>query len=120
METFATLFERFLVFVSHCFDRIVIQWALSNHPAGSGQAHSTRRLRGKLYSVLEKLDRGHHVMRVYCKNLVGRMYEKFSAFLRVEACVNRMNLKTAVNRQHQPAGLLFRGPFRPGNDEKRR
>ena len=90
METFATLFERFLVFVSHCFDRIVIQWALSNHPAGSGQAHSTRRLRGKLYSVLEKLDRGHHVMRVYCKNLVGRMYEKFSAFLRVEVCVNRM------------------------------
>src|SRR3954453_22313001 len=25
METFATLFERFLVFVYHCFDRIVIQ-----------------------------------------------------------------------------------------------
>jgi len=43
-----------------------------------------------LYSVLEKLDHGHHVMRVYCKNLVGRMYEKFSTFLRVEVCVNRM------------------------------
>jgi hypothetical protein len=50
----------------------------------------TKRLRGKLYSVLEKLDHGHHVMRVYCKNLVGRMYEKFSTFLRVEVCVNRM------------------------------
>ena len=25
METFAKLFERFLVFVYHCFDRIVIQ-----------------------------------------------------------------------------------------------
>jgi hypothetical protein len=50
----------------------------------------TKRLRGKLYSVLEKLDRGHHVMRIYCKNLVGRMYEKFSTFLRVEVCVNRM------------------------------
>ena len=50
----------------------------------------TRRLRGKLYSVLEKLDHGHHVMRIYCKNLVGRMYEKFSTFLRVEICVNRM------------------------------
>jgi len=50
----------------------------------------TKRLRGKLYSVLEKLDHGHHVMRIYCKNLVGRMYEKFSTFLRVEACVNRM------------------------------
>jgi hypothetical protein len=50
----------------------------------------TKRLRGKLYSVLEKLDHGHHVMRIYCKNLVGRMYEKFSTFLRVEVCVNRM------------------------------
>lgn len=50
----------------------------------------SKRLRGKLYSVLEKLDHGHHVMRIYCKNLVGRMYEKFSTFLRVEVCVNRM------------------------------
>jgi hypothetical protein len=50
----------------------------------------TRRLRGKLHSVLEKLDHGHHVLRIYCKNLVGRMYEKFSTFLRVEVCVNRM------------------------------
>ena len=50
----------------------------------------TKRLRRKLYSVLEKLDHGHHVMRIYCKNLVGRMYEKFSTFLRVEVCVNRM------------------------------
>src|ERR1700723_253283 len=43
----------------------------------------TKRLRGKLHSVLEKLDHGHHVMRIYCKNLVGRMYEKFGTFLRV-------------------------------------
>ena len=50
----------------------------------------TKRLEAKLHSVLEKLDHGHHVMRIYCKNLVGRMYEKFSTFLRVEVCVNRM------------------------------
>src|SRR6266404_2799768 len=50
----------------------------------------SKRLRGKLHSVLEKLDHGHHVLRIYCKNLVGRMYEKFSTFLRVEVCVNRM------------------------------
>jgi hypothetical protein len=47
-------------------------------------------LRGKLHSVLEKLDHGHHVLRIYCQNLVGRMPEKFSTFLRVEVCVNRM------------------------------
>jgi hypothetical protein len=50
----------------------------------------TKRLRGKWHSMLEKLDHGHHVMRIYCKNLVGRMYEKFSTFLRVEVCVNWM------------------------------
>jgi hypothetical protein len=50
----------------------------------------SKRLCGKLHSVLEKLDHGHHVMRIYCRNLVGRMYEKFSTFLRVEVCVNRM------------------------------
>jgi hypothetical protein len=50
----------------------------------------TRRTRGKLYSLLDKLDHGHHVLRVYSKGLVGRMYEKFSTFLRLEICVNRL------------------------------
>jgi hypothetical protein len=49
-----------------------------------------KRLRGKLHTMLEKLDHGHHVLRVYCKSLVGRIYEKFGTFLRVEVCVNRM------------------------------
>jgi hypothetical protein len=40
--------------------------------------------------VLEKLDHGHHVMRIYRNHLVGRMYEKFSTVMRVEVCVNRM------------------------------
>lgn len=50
----------------------------------------TRRLRGKLHTVLEKLNHGHHAMRIYCKKLVGRMYEKFRTFLRVEVCLNPM------------------------------
>ena len=57
----------------------------------------SKRLRGKLHSVLEKLDHGHHVLRIYCKNLVGRMYEKFSNFLRVE--VGR-DVVTVADRQH--------------------
>jgi len=65
----------------------------------------TRRLRGKLHSVLEKLDRGHHVMRIYCKNLVGRMYEKFSTFLRVEVCVNRMK-DLGLNKGLENLGAL--------------
>jgi hypothetical protein len=50
-----------------------------------------RRMRGKLHTMLEKVDHGHHVLRVYCKSLVARMYEKFSTFLRVEICVNRLH-----------------------------
>jgi hypothetical protein len=48
------------------------------------------RLRGKLHTMLEKLDHGHHVLRIYCKSLVARTYEKFGTFLRVEVCVNRL------------------------------
>jgi hypothetical protein len=60
----------------------------------------TKRMRDKLYSLLDKLDHGRHVLRVYCKGLVGRMYEKFSTFLRVEICVNRLKdlgLKKGLN-----------------------
>ena len=49
-----------------------------------------QRIRGKLHSTLEKLDHGHHVLRLYCKGLVARMYEKFATFLRLEICVNRV------------------------------
>ncbi len=50
----------------------------------------TRKVRGKVYSLLDRLDHGHNVLRVYCKSLVARMYEKFSTFLRLEICVNRL------------------------------
>ena len=50
-----------------------------------------KRLRGKLYTMLEKIDHGHHVLRAYAKNAVARMYEKFSTFLRVELCVNQLS-----------------------------
>jgi hypothetical protein len=49
-----------------------------------------KRRRGKLHSVLEKLDHGHHVLRIYCQSLVARMYEQFSTFLRMEICVNHL------------------------------
>ena len=49
-----------------------------------------KRIRGKLPSMLEKLDHGHHVLRISCKSLLVRMYEKFATFLRLEVCVNRL------------------------------
>ena len=35
-----------------------------------------QRIRGKLHRVLEKLDHGHQGLRIYCKSLVARMYER--------------------------------------------
>ena len=50
----------------------------------------SQRLRGKLQSVLEKMDHGHHVFRACCRNAVLRMYEKFSTFLRLEVLSNNL------------------------------
>lgn len=50
----------------------------------------TKKLRGKLQVVLEKIDHGHHVLRAHAKNAVLRMYEKFSTFLRIEALSNNL------------------------------
>jgi hypothetical protein len=49
-----------------------------------------RRMRGRMQSVLEKLDHGHHVLRAQARSAVGRMYEKFSTLLRVEVLSNRL------------------------------
>jgi hypothetical protein len=49
-----------------------------------------RRLRGKLQSVLEKIQHGHHVFRACGKSAVLRMYEKFAMFLRLEALSNNL------------------------------
>jgi hypothetical protein len=49
-----------------------------------------RKLRGKLQSVLDKVEHGHHVFRACGKNAVLRMYEKFTTFLRLEALSNNL------------------------------
>jgi hypothetical protein len=49
-----------------------------------------KRVRGKLATVIEQLEHGHHVFRVYWKNALLRQYEKFSRFLRLELCSNNL------------------------------
>ena len=49
-----------------------------------------KRMGGKLTSVLERTEHGHHVLRAYAKNAMIRMYEKFSTFLRLEALSNNL------------------------------
>jgi hypothetical protein len=50
----------------------------------------TKRLRGKLYSTIERIDHGHHIFRAYFKNSFVKQYEKFSTFLRNELCSNNL------------------------------
>jgi len=49
-----------------------------------------KRLRGKLATVLENIEHGHHVLRACGKNAVLRMYEKFNTFLRLEVLSNNL------------------------------
>jgi hypothetical protein len=49
-----------------------------------------KRITGKLATVLERMEHGHHVLRACGKNAVLRMYEKFSTFLRLEVLSNNL------------------------------
>jgi hypothetical protein len=50
-----------------------------------------KRLRGKLATVIEQIEHGHHVFRAYWKNAFLKQYEKFSRFLRNELCSNNLH-----------------------------
>ena len=47
-----------------------------------------RRHRGKLSTVIDQIEHGHHVFRAYFKSAFLKQYEKFSTFLRNELCSN--------------------------------
>ena len=49
-----------------------------------------QRLRGKLATVLDQIEHGHHVFRAYWKNAFLKQYEKFARFLRHELCSNNL------------------------------
>src|SRR5438876_9637235 len=46
----------------------------------------TKKLRGKIATVIEQIDHGHHVFRPNFKNALLIQYEKFSCFLRNDLC----------------------------------
>src|SRR5881409_2757841 len=76
------------------------------------------RLRGKLATVIDQIEHGHHVFRAYWKNAFLKQYEKFSRFLRNELCSNNLRdfgLKKgldhldAVRKRFQPITDRFAG-----------
>ena len=50
-----------------------------------------KRLRGKLVTVIDPIEHGHHVFRAYWKNAFLKRHEKFSRFLRNELCYKTDN-----------------------------
>ena len=49
-----------------------------------------KRFRGKLATVIDQIEHGHHVFRAYWKHAFLKQYEKFSRFLRNELCSNNL------------------------------
>jgi hypothetical protein len=50
----------------------------------------TKKLKGKLSTVVEQVEHGHHIFRAYYRNAFIKQYEKFSTYLRNEACSNNL------------------------------
>jgi len=49
-----------------------------------------RRMHGKLATVIDRIEHGHHVFRAYFKNAFLKQYEKFATFLRNELVSNNL------------------------------
>src|SRR6202163_4794659 len=49
-----------------------------------------RRIRGKLATVIDRIEHGHHVFRAYFNNAFLKQYEKFATFLRNELVSNNL------------------------------
>ncbi|HEX3681479.1 MAG TPA: hypothetical protein VHU83_02980 [Bryobacteraceae bacterium] len=49
-----------------------------------------QKLHGKLATVIDQIEHGHHVFRAYWKHAFLKQYEKFSRYLRNELCSNNL------------------------------
>jgi hypothetical protein len=66
-------------------------WRLTAHKISEvfGQ-RLHRKMSGKLATVIDQIEHGHHVYRAYFKHAFLKQYEKFSTFLRNELCSNNL------------------------------
>jgi len=66
-------------------------WRLTSHRISEifGQ-RLHRKISGKLATVIEQIEHGHHVYRAYFKHAFLKQYEKFARFLRNELCSNNL------------------------------
>jgi hypothetical protein len=62
-----------------------------------------RRMHGKLATVIDRIEHGHHVFRAYFKHAFLKQYEKFATFLRNELVSNNLanfRLKKGLDHLH--------------------
>jgi hypothetical protein len=62
-----------------------------------------RRMHGKLATVIDRIEHGHHVFRAYFKHAFLKQYEKFATFLRNELVSNNLadfQLKKGLDHLH--------------------
>lgn len=66
-------------------------WRMTAHKIAEvfGQ-RVTKKMKGKLNTVVEQIEHGHHIFRAYYRNAFIKQYEKFSTYLRNEACSNNL------------------------------
>ena len=66
-------------------------WRLTAHKIAEifGQ-RLHRKISGRLATVIEQIEHGHHGYRAYFKNAFLKQYEKFATFLRNELCSNNL------------------------------
>lgn len=80
-------------------------WRLTAHKIGEiFGVRLTKKFRGKLSTVIEQIEHGHHVYRAYWKSAFLKQYEKFSTYLRNELCSNNLsNFGLKKGLDHLPA-----------------
>lgn len=79
--------------IRHIFERCceLSLYSVSADRIGQIFGHrTTRHLKGKLQTVLERIDHGRHVFRAYWKNSFLKQYEKWRTFLRFEVVSNHL------------------------------
>jgi hypothetical protein len=71
------------------YDQIGFRFHTTRDPHGDCAQRLHRRLSGKLATVIDQIEHGHHVFRVYFKHAFLKQYEKFSTFLRNETVLQQ-------------------------------
>jgi hypothetical protein len=80
-------------------------WRMTSHKISEMfGVRLSKQFQGKLHSVIDQMDHGHHVFRAYWKQAFLKQYEKFSTYLRNELCSNNLsNFRLKKNLDNLPA-----------------